>query len=217
MPSDGFPEPVLRNVWPGDTTIDHAARLAFCKDTSKAIGEIADARGWLFRPRQQLLMKEFDDHLLVAFFEFAASSQDTWVEVEFEPLAFKPLAWEIIYGETMKWDLELRADNVTRVEVPMFKSAGWSDADVSAEENAVKTLNTLDEIAHQLPTKSSFSDFIQQAEYPALYRAAEAVSLILEGKHSAARELAAAILRGEVSRSGLVVENEVLSWLERIA
>ncbi len=217
MPSDGFPEPVLRYVRSGDNTIDYAARSGFCKDTSKALVEIADARGWLFRPRQQLLMKEFDDNLLVGFFEFAENSQLTWVEVEFEPLAFKPLAWEIIYGKTMKWDLDARADKVTRVEVPMFKSARWSDADLSAEENAVKTLNTLDEIAHQLPTESSFSDFIQEAEYPALYRAAEAVSLILEGKHSAARELAEAILMGKVSRSGLVVENEVLSWLEKIA
>ena len=217
MTSDDFPEPVLRYVTPGDNTIDYAARAGFCKDTSKALVEIADARGWLFRPRQQLLMKEFDHNLLAGFFEFAENSQLTWVEVAFEPLAFKPLAWEIIYGKTMKWDLDAHADNVTRVEVPMFKSAGWSDADLSAEENAVETLNTLDEIVHQLPTESSFSDFIQEAEYPALYRAAEEVSLILEGKPSVARELAEAILRGEVSRSGLVVENEVLSWLEKIA
>jgi len=162
-------------------------------------------------------MKEFDDDLFVAFFEFAQNSELTWVEVNFEPLAFKPLAWEIIYGKTLKWDLDTRADNVTSVEVPMWKSSGWTDADLSAEENAVKMIGTLSEIADQLPTQTFFSDFIREAEYPSLHRAAEAVSLIMEGKHSAARELAEAILKGEVSRSGLVIENEVVNWLEKTA
>lgn len=216
MTAAPFPEPVLQDVSPGDETVDPHQRRKFCNETYKALDQISDARGWYFRPRQQVLMKEVDDHIIVGSVEFACNSKTTWVDAEFEPSGFKPLAFEIIFRKSMEWDLKVRADHLAKIEVPNVQSVGWQDADLSPEENASKIIGAMEQIAGQLPTQGAYSDFLQTARYPSLYRTAEAVSLILEGKYLAARELAEAILRGEVHRSGLAAEREILNWLDGV-
>ncbi len=211
-----FQEPMLRDVSPGDQTTDLHQRRNFCNKTYKALDQISDVRGWYFRPRQQVLMKEVGDHIVVGKVEFAGNSKTTWVDAEFEPSGLKPLAFEIIFGKTMDWDLEIRSDHLTKIEVPNVKSLGWLDTDVSPEENASKIIGAMEQITAQLPIEGAYSDFLQTAKHPSLYRAAEAMSLILEGKYQAARELAEAILGGEVRRSGLVAEQEIMNWLDRV-
>jgi hypothetical protein len=211
-----FSDPILQDVMPGDQTIDLLRRRNFCKETYKALCTVSDARGWHFRPRQQFLMKEVDDHIVTGLVEFASNSAATWVDVVFEPSGLKPLAFKIIFNMSMEWDLEVRSDHLTKIVVPSAKSAGWPDADLTPEENANKIVSAMDQIAEQLPTQVAYSDFLQGAKYPSSCRAAEIVNLILEGKHQAARELADAILRGEIRRTGEVVEQEILNWLDKM-
>ena len=216
MTDDTFPEPMLLEVTPGDQTLDLLQRQNFCRETYKALAHISGPRGWYFRPRQQFLMKKVGDYVVVGFMEFARNSNSTWVDVEFEPLGLTPLAFEIVFNKIMKWDVELRSDHLTTIPVPSVEGAGWKDFEISPEENASKLIDTIEQIANRLPTQAAFSDFLRSAKHPSSHRFAEAVSLILEGKHHAARELIEGIRRGDVRRTGAVVDQEILNWLNRV-
>lgn len=212
MTYDDSPEPYMTHISPGDPSVEVAERSDFSVKTNRALSQVSNASGWFFGPGQQMI-KEVGDYALIGFPHYASNARLTWIVTEFEPLGLKPLLWEITYGrataEATVWDLPTRARYVTRPELPEFKKAGWSDADIPPEENAGRIIASLERISEEIPTGIDYSERFGGERFPRFTRAAHALSLILEGKH----EEALALVEPHLEREGPTYEKAIFAWL----
>ena len=195
--------------------IDETARQNYCNRTYLNLAEIARINYYFLEERDQYICLKIDNNLLKFSINFGGNFLSTWLECNYEPAGLL----DFYRNSMIEIDKNLRRSNVYlaalglaaphfveissqikdfTLEIPNFARVGWNDSQLSPAENAEKIVSAIKDYSTRVPTEKSFSDFVASDEHASLYRQAQVLGLLLEGREKEANKVLDEVFKGNL-------------------